>query len=169
VCDECVEQIDIFGGPSRSARVGPKDQGRKTAEAWRWVTDPARHTTACWPRCAAAASQPFGRAKEVRPLGQSAHRRVRTFAVAAWMRSEGLAAGGAVRGRFPEWVAGRGGRSTSCAYGENPHQRAALYVDDVGGPVWTAGRQLHGKGDVLQQTSPTPTGLGGPPSTKSRP
>src|SRR6202040_3303905 len=46
---------------------------------------------------------------------------------------------------FPEWVAGTWRRSTQLRYGENPHQQAALYVDDTGWPGLAQAEQLHGK------------------------
>jgi phosphoribosylaminoimidazolecarboxamide formyltransferase/IMP cyclohydrolase len=46
---------------------------------------------------------------------------------------------------FPEWFAGTWRRSTQLRYGENPHQQAALYVDDGAWPGLAQAEQLHGK------------------------
>jgi phosphoribosylaminoimidazolecarboxamide formyltransferase / IMP cyclohydrolase len=46
---------------------------------------------------------------------------------------------------FPEWLAGTWRRSNLLRYGENPHQQAALYVDDAAWPGLAQAEQLHGK------------------------
>jgi phosphoribosylaminoimidazolecarboxamide formyltransferase/IMP cyclohydrolase len=46
---------------------------------------------------------------------------------------------------FPEWFAGTWRRSALLRYGENPHQKAALYRDDRGWPGLAQAEQLHGK------------------------
>jgi len=46
---------------------------------------------------------------------------------------------------FPQWLAGTWRLSTQLRYGENPHQQAALYVDDSGWPGLAQADQLHGK------------------------
>ncbi|MGH3854735.1 MAG: bifunctional phosphoribosylaminoimidazolecarboxamide formyltransferase/IMP cyclohydrolase, partial [Pseudonocardiaceae bacterium] len=61
------------------------------------------------------------------------------IAVASWLGSS--ASGDA---EFPPWVGGTLRRAATLRYGENPHQRAALYV--AGGARGLANaRQLHGK------------------------
>ena len=61
--------------------------------------------------------------------------------VAGWMQRQ---CGGDVA--FPDPLELRFTRQLELRYGENPHQRAALYVDPAAGGVSVAGaRQLHGK------------------------
>ena len=44
----------------------------------------------------------------------------------------------------PAWIGGTWERAAVLRYGENPHQAAALYTNDLG-PGLAAGEQLHGK------------------------
>lgn len=46
---------------------------------------------------------------------------------------------------LPQWYAGTWRRSAVLRYGENPHQQAALYVDDAAWPGLAQAEQLHGK------------------------
>src|SRR6201999_3612187 len=64
-------------------------------------------------------------------------------AVAGWMGSTLAPEEQAMA--FPEWVGGTWRRSAQLRYGENPHQQAALYVDDAGWPGLAQAEQLHGK------------------------
>ena len=65
------------------------------------------------------------------------------IAVASWMGSV-LAPGGSVNG-FPEWVGASWDRGAVLRYGENPHQRAAMYKQAHGAPGLAQAEQLHGK------------------------
>src|SRR5690606_11784416 len=53
--------------------------------------------------------------------------------------------GAAVATGFPAWVGATWERSEVLRYGENPHQRAALYSAGTGAPGLAQARQLHGK------------------------
>jgi len=64
-------------------------------------------------------------------------------AVAGWMES--TLAPEQPASAFPEWFGGTWRRSTQLRYGENPHQQAALYVDDGAWPGLAQAEQLHGK------------------------
>jgi phosphoribosylaminoimidazolecarboxamide formyltransferase/IMP cyclohydrolase len=64
-------------------------------------------------------------------------------AVAGWMGSTLAPEEPAMA--FPEWVGGAWRRSAQLRYGENPHQQAALYVDDGAWPGLAQAEQLHGK------------------------
>jgi len=46
---------------------------------------------------------------------------------------------------LPPWFGRTWRRTSLLRYGENPHQRAALYSDDVGWPGLAQAQQLHGK------------------------
>ena len=46
---------------------------------------------------------------------------------------------------FPSWLGATWNRSAVLRYGENPHQRAALYVQGFGEPGLAEAEQLHGK------------------------
>jgi len=64
-------------------------------------------------------------------------------AVAGWMES--TLAPEADNAALPPWFGRTWRRSAALRYGENPHQRAALYSDDVGWPGLAQAQQLHGK------------------------
>ena len=67
------------------------------------------------------------------------------IAVAGWTESTLAPEGGHAPADLPRWF-GRNWRRTSIpALRENPHQRAALYSDDVGWPGLAQAEQLHGK------------------------
>jgi phosphoribosylaminoimidazolecarboxamide formyltransferase/IMP cyclohydrolase len=63
-------------------------------------------------------------------------------AVAAWMVSVLAPEEGA---ELPRWVGSTSRRTAVLRYGENPHQKAALYRDDSGWPGLAQAEQLHGK------------------------
>ena len=46
---------------------------------------------------------------------------------------------------FPSWLGATWQRSATLRYGENPHQRAALYVSSDGAKGLAHAKQLHGK------------------------
>jgi len=128
--DECVEQIDI-GGPSM-VRAAAKNHPSVAI-----VTSPARYDDVL----GAAAAGGFTLAERQRLAAEAfAHTAAYDVAVAGWMSQE-LAAD-------PEaWWRGFAGttlqRAAVLRYGENPHQRAALYTD--GTPGLADAEQLHGK------------------------
>ncbi len=131
--DECVEQIDI-GGPSM-VRASAKNHPSVAV-----VTDPLGYDGVL----AAVRSGGFTLA-ERKKLASLAFRHTAEYdvAVAGWMES--TLAPEEPDAAFPEWLAGTWRRSTQLRYGENPHQQAALYVDDSGWPGLAQADQLHGK------------------------
>ncbi|MDQ3733070.1 MAG: bifunctional phosphoribosylaminoimidazolecarboxamide formyltransferase/IMP cyclohydrolase [Actinomycetota bacterium] len=127
--DECVEQIDI-GGPAM-VRAAAKNHPSVTV-----VVDPARYGEVL----SAVAEGGFTLDRR-RALAADAFRHTATYdiAVASWMGNV-LAPD---ESGFPPWAAGSWDRGALLRYGENPHQRAALYRH------WRPGlahaEQLHGR------------------------
>jgi phosphoribosylaminoimidazolecarboxamide formyltransferase/IMP cyclohydrolase len=129
--DECVEQIDI-GGPSM-VRAAAKNHPSVAV-----VVDPARYDEAL----AAVAAGGFSLAERQRLAAEAfVHTATYDIAVASWMGSV-LAPTDDGTG-FPAWTGASWDRAAVLRYGENPHQRAALYRH------WRPGlahaEQLHGK------------------------
>ena len=126
--DECVEQIDI-GGPSM-VRAAAKNHPSVAI-----VTSPDRYADVL----AAVAEGGFTLSQRQRLAAEAfAHTASYDVAVATWMSVE-LADTGA-----PAWIGGTWERATGLRYGENPHQEAALYSNDLG-PGLAQATQLHGK------------------------
>jgi phosphoribosylaminoimidazolecarboxamide formyltransferase/IMP cyclohydrolase len=129
--DECVEQIDI-GGPAM-VRAAAKNHPSVAV-----VVDPARY-----PDVLAALDSGGFTLDERRRLAAAAFRHTAAYdiAVASWMGSV-LAPDDDGSG-FPGWTGASWERGQVLRYGENPHQRAALYRH------WRPGlahaEQLHGK------------------------
>jgi len=135
--DECVEQIDI-GGPSM-VRAAAKNHPSVAV-----VTDPARYDDVA----RAAAGGGFTLA-ERRALAAAAFVHTATYDVhvASWM-VDVLSPTDDVEGKptgFPAWMGATWERAAVLRYGENPHQRAALYTNGVGTPGLAQATQLHGK------------------------
>jgi phosphoribosylaminoimidazolecarboxamide formyltransferase/IMP cyclohydrolase len=131
--DECVEQIDI-GGPSM-VRAAAKNHPSVAI-----VVSPDRYDDVL------AAVEVGGFTLEQRQqlaLEAFTHTASYDIAVASWMGSV-LAPGGSVNG-FPEWVGASWDRGAVLRYGENPHQRAAMYKQAHGAPGLAQSEQLHGK------------------------
>ncbi len=135
--DECVEQIDI-GGPSM-VRAAAKNHPSVAV-----VVDPARYPDVV----AAVAAGGFTLAERTRLAAQAfVHTATYDVAVASWMGSvatttdevDGVATG------FPAWIGATWDRSDVLRYGENPHQRAALYTTGHGPGGLAQARRLHGK------------------------
>ncbi len=128
--DECVEQIDI-GGPAM-VRAAAKNHPSVAV-----VVDPARYADVL----AAVSAGGFTLA-ERQQLAAAAFRHTATYdiAVASWLGS--VVAPDDEAG-FPGWVGGSWERADVLRYGENPHQRAALYRS--GQPGLAHAEQLHGK------------------------
>src|SRR5688572_10137255 len=128
--DECVEQIDI-GGPAM-VRAAAKNHPSVAV-----VVDPARYGDVL----AAVAEGGFTLA-ERQKLAAAAFRHTATYdiAVASWI---GNVLAPDDDSGFPAWVGATWDRAEVLRYGENPHQRAALYRS------WQPGlahaEQLHGK------------------------
>jgi phosphoribosylaminoimidazolecarboxamide formyltransferase / IMP cyclohydrolase len=131
--DDCIEQIDI-GGPSM-VRAAAKNHPSVAV-----VTDPLGYDGVL----AAVRSGGFTLA-ERKKLASLAFRHTAEYdvAVAGWMEST-LAPEQPAQA-LPEWFAGTWRRSALLRYGENPHQQAALYVDDSAWPGLAQAEQLHGK------------------------
>jgi phosphoribosylaminoimidazolecarboxamide formyltransferase/IMP cyclohydrolase len=135
--DACVEQIDI-GGPSM-VRAAAKNHPSVAV-----VVDPARYDDVV----AAVAAGGFTLAERTRLAAQAfVHTATYDVAVASWMGNVATTTDevdGVVTG-FPAWVGATWERSDVLRYGENPHQRAALYTADQGTGGLAQARQLHGK------------------------
>jgi phosphoribosylaminoimidazolecarboxamide formyltransferase/IMP cyclohydrolase len=129
--DECVEQIDI-GGPAM-VRAAAKNHPSVAV-----VVEPARY-----PEVLAALGAGGFTLDQRRHLAADAFRHTASYdiAVASWMGNV-LAPDDEGSG-FPGWTGGSWDRGDVLRYGENPHQRAALYRH------WRPGlahaEQLHGK------------------------
>jgi phosphoribosylaminoimidazolecarboxamide formyltransferase/IMP cyclohydrolase len=136
--DECVEQIDI-GGPSM-VRAAAKNHPSVAI-----VTSPEQYARAL--EAVAAGGFTY---EERKALAAAAFVHTATYdvAVASWMgnvltdSSDGTG--------FPAWIGGTYEKAATLRYGENPHQKAALYLDAAfdgqSGPQGLAqAEQLHGK------------------------
>ncbi|MFN8099061.1 MAG: bifunctional phosphoribosylaminoimidazolecarboxamide formyltransferase/IMP cyclohydrolase [Dermatophilaceae bacterium] len=129
--DECVEQIDI-GGPSM-VRAAAKNHPSVAI-----VTDPAAYDMVL------EAVRAGGFTLEQRKLLAArafTHTADYDVAVASWLGNAYADTSGG--SGFPAWVGASWTKAQTLRYGENPHQRAALYRS------WTAGlasaEQIHGK------------------------
>jgi phosphoribosylaminoimidazolecarboxamide formyltransferase/IMP cyclohydrolase len=131
--DECVEQIDI-GGPSM-VRAAAKNHPSVAI-----VTSPARYADVL----AAAAAGGFT-LDERKALAAEAFVHTATYdvAVASWMGS--VLTDSSDGTGFPAWIGGTYTKSAVLRYGENPHQKAALYLNGFGAPGLAQAEQLHGK------------------------
>src|SRR3954451_1229259 len=131
--DECVEQIDI-GGPSM-VRAAAKNHPSVAV-----VVDPAAYDDV------RAALDDGGFTLEQRQaLAAKAFQHTASYdvAVASWMSS--VLAPSTDGSGFPEWVGASWDRADVLRYGENPHQRAALYRSPYGPDGLAQAEQLHGK------------------------
>ena len=131
--DECVEQIDI-GGPSM-VRAAAKNHPSVAI-----VTSPSSYADVV----AALADGGFTLEQRKRLAAEAfVHTASYDVAVASWMgsvltdSSEGTG--------FPAWVGGTYEKATVLRYGENPHQKAALYLNGFGPGGLAQAEQLHGK------------------------
>ena len=131
--DECVEQIDI-GGPSM-VRAAAKNHPSVAV-----VVDPLGYNGVL----AAVRAGGFTLA-ERKKLAALAFRHTAEYdvAVAGWMTS--VLAPEPDASPLPPWVGATWKRAAVLRYGENPHQQAALYRNDIGWPGLAQAEQLHGK------------------------
>jgi phosphoribosylaminoimidazolecarboxamide formyltransferase/IMP cyclohydrolase len=132
---ECVEQIDI-GGPAL-IRAAAKNHPSVAV-----VVDPTRYGEVL----TAVAGGGFTLAQRARLAADAfAHTAGYDIAVASWMGTV-LAPTDDGTG-FPAWTGAWWDRAATLRYGENPHQRAALYriPADVGSGGLAYAEQLHGK------------------------
>jgi len=131
--DECVEQIDI-GGPSM-VRAAAKNHPSVAV-----VVEPLGYEGVL----AAVRAGGFTLA-ERKILASLAFRHTAEYdvAVATWM-GDTLAPEEPAQ-KLPAWVGFTWKRDAVLRYGENPHQQAALYRNDIGWPGLAQAEQLHGK------------------------
>lgn len=129
--DECIEQIDI-GGPAM-VRASAKNHPSVAV-----VVSPSRYPEVM----AALANGGFTLAQRQRLAADAfAHTASYDVAVASWL-------GNVVTPEpdgFPSWMGQVWHRQSVLRYGENPHQRAAVYAADFSGPGIARAEQLHGK------------------------
>jgi phosphoribosylaminoimidazolecarboxamide formyltransferase / IMP cyclohydrolase len=127
--DEVVEQIDI-GGPSM-VRAAAKNHPSVAV-----VVDPAAYPAVV----AAAAGEGFTLAERRRFAAQAfAHTAAYDVAVASWCAQELAPA----QDWWPDFTGETWERAAVLRYGENPHQKAALYRQSGAGLA--SAEQLHGK------------------------
>ncbi|MCD5419272.1 bifunctional phosphoribosylaminoimidazolecarboxamide formyltransferase/IMP cyclohydrolase [Rhodococcus pyridinivorans] len=132
--DECVEQIDI-GGPSM-VRAAAKNHPSVAV-----VVDPAAYGDVL----AAVEGGGFTLEQRKRLAAQAfQHTAAYDVAVASWMNSDYAAPEGD-ESQFPAWTGATWTRANVLRYGENPHQAAALYVNEAGEPGLAQAEQFHGK------------------------
>ncbi|MEO7753005.1 MAG: bifunctional phosphoribosylaminoimidazolecarboxamide formyltransferase/IMP cyclohydrolase [Terracoccus sp.] len=129
--DECVEQIDI-GGPSM-VRAAAKNHASVAI-----VTSPAAYG-----QVVEAAGAGGFTLEQRRRLAAEAFVHTASYdtAVASWMGN--VVADTSDGTGFPAWVGATYDRDAVLRYGENPHQRAAIYRGDR--PGVASAEQLHGK------------------------
>lgn len=132
--DECIEQIDI-GGPAM-VRAAAKNHASVAV-----AVDPAGYGEVL----DVVRSGGFTLAQR-RALAVAAFRHTADYdvAVASWMGS--APSGDDATEDFPAWMGASWRRGAVLRYGENPHQRGALYLSGSGPATGLAGaEQLHGK------------------------
>jgi phosphoribosylaminoimidazolecarboxamide formyltransferase/IMP cyclohydrolase len=131
--DECVEQIDI-GGPSM-VRAAAKNHPSVAV-----VVSPSSYPAVV----EAVAAGGFTLAERTRLAADAfVHTATYDVAVASWMGSVATSTDEGTG--FPAWIGGTWDRAAVLRYGENPHQRAALYTRGDGVTGLAQARQLHGK------------------------
>jgi phosphoribosylaminoimidazolecarboxamide formyltransferase/IMP cyclohydrolase len=131
--DDCVEQIDI-GGPSM-VRAAAKNHPSVAV-----VVDPS-----AYPQVIAAIQGGGFTLEERQALAAKAFQHTASYdiAVASWMSS--VLAPSPDGNGFPDWVGASYERVDVLRYGENPHQRAALYQAPYQSDTLARAEQLHGK------------------------
>ncbi|WP_392465452.1 bifunctional phosphoribosylaminoimidazolecarboxamide formyltransferase/IMP cyclohydrolase [Arsenicicoccus cauae] len=127
--DECIEQIDI-GGPSM-VRAAAKNHPSVAV-----ITSPDDYASALSAVDAGGFTLEQRKSLAARAF---AHTAAYDVAVASWLVSSYV--GDAQT--FPEFAGATWSKVSDLRYGENPHQRAALYRGD--GPGVACAEQLHGK------------------------
>lgn len=131
--DECVEQIDI-GGPSM-VRAAAKNHPSVAI-----ITSPAQY-----PQLVDALAAGGFTLAQRQALAAAAFVHTATYdvAVASWMGNVLTDSSGG--DGFPAWVGATWDKLGTLRYGENSHQRAALYRSGYGPGGLATARQLHGK------------------------
>ena len=127
--EDCIEQIDI-GGPAM-VRAAAKNHANTAV-----IVSPADYPQVI---AVVEAGEGFTEAQR-RELAVKAFRHTADYdvAVASWLGSI------EATDTFPGWVAATWQRAEVLRYGENPHQQAALYINEHGQGLAHA-EQLHGK------------------------
>ena len=131
--EECIEQIDI-GGPAM-VRGSAKNHANMAV-----LTSPAQY-----PQLFEALENGGFTLEQRQRLAADAFVHTATYdvAVASWL---GNAVAPSHDGNgFPTWVGATWDRQQVLRYGENPHQRAAVYTSGFGGTGIAGAEQLHGK------------------------
>jgi phosphoribosylaminoimidazolecarboxamide formyltransferase/IMP cyclohydrolase len=132
--DECVEQIDI-GGPTM-VRAAAKNHASVAV-----VVDPAGYAQVL----AAVADGGFTLEQRRALAAQAfAHTAAYDVAVASWFASSYAPDETAAQTQWPAFLGATWDRSNALRYGENPHQRAALYLTP-GAAGLARAEQLYGK------------------------
>jgi len=129
---QVIENIDI-GGPTLLRAAAKNADGGVAV-----VADPVDYAAVLAELRASGGIGPATR----RRLAAAAFRRVADYdaAIAAWTAAWAGEAGTELPERIGEFV-----RGPALRYGENPHQLAALYLEEPAGPGVAGGRQLAGK------------------------
>jgi phosphoribosylaminoimidazolecarboxamide formyltransferase / IMP cyclohydrolase len=132
--DECIEQIDI-GGPSM-VRAAAKNHASVAV-----VTAPARYAEVE----DAVRAGGFTLAQRRRLAADAfVHTATYDVNVASWMGN--VVTDTSEASGFPAWIGATWDKQTVLRYGENPHQRAALYTSGFAPePGLAQATQLHGK------------------------
>lgn len=133
--DEAVEQIDI-GGPAM-VRASAKNHANVAV-----VVSPDRYDETI--EAVRAGGTTLAQRRE---LAREAFRHTATYdiAVASYLGSVVAPDQAVGVSPFPAWVGGSWTKDADLRYGENSHQRAALYVSQGGRPGIAQAVQLHGK------------------------
>jgi phosphoribosylaminoimidazolecarboxamide formyltransferase / IMP cyclohydrolase len=132
--EECIEQIDV-GGPTM-VRAAAKNYANVAV-----VVSPDRYADLL----AAVAAGGFSLAERARLAAEAfVHTATYDVEIASWMSSVITDTSGGTG--WPAWVGATWKRASVLRYGENPHQRAALYVNGFAPQSGLAqAHQLHGK------------------------
>ncbi|MGI9196813.1 MAG: bifunctional phosphoribosylaminoimidazolecarboxamide formyltransferase/IMP cyclohydrolase [Candidatus Nanopelagicales bacterium] len=131
--DDCIEQIDI-GGPAM-VRASAKNHANVAI-----VVSPDSYPDVI----TALGEGGFTLEQRQRLAAQAfAHTASYDIAVASWMGN--VVAPDPTGEGFPSWMGQAWERRQVLRYGENPHQRAALYAADFSAPGLARAEQLHGK------------------------
>jgi phosphoribosylaminoimidazolecarboxamide formyltransferase/IMP cyclohydrolase len=133
--EECVEQIDI-GGPAM-VRAAAKNHASVAV-----ITDPS-----AYPDVLQSLTNGGFTLEQRRALAGRAYARTAAYdvAVASWFAKDYAPDETARDTGWPEQTGALWTRKDVLRYGENPHQKAALYVQGQGSPGIAEAEQLHGK------------------------
>ena len=153
--DECIEQIDI-GGPSM-VRGAAKNHASVAV-----VTSPAAYGEVI----EAVRGEGFTLAQRAALAAQAfIHTANYDIAVASWLGNVVSPTDGG--SGFPGWVGAAWERAAVLRYGENPHQRAALYVSAHFAAAGWPGPSSCTARRCRTTTTSTPTPRTGPPTTST--